>query len=129
MKDFDLWNRLKKNIDLDIHFIPKNIKEGDIWWCSIGLNVGSEQDGGGDTFERPVLILKKYTKRNFLCLPITSKHKDGSYYYKIPNNIGSAYFAILFQAKVMDRNRFKRFIVSLLRSELRQIVEAYKGLI
>ena len=39
-------------------------KEGEIWWCSIGLNVGDEEYGKGPFFQRPVLIFKKFTKNS-----------------------------------------------------------------
>ena len=57
-KDFDKWNELKKKIDTreDIEENEIFIKNRQIWWCSIGLNVGSEQNGHGEVFERPVLV-------------------------------------------------------------------------
>jgi mRNA interferase MazF len=56
-KDFRKWHFRKKLVHES-----KNIPyfyEREIWWCSIGLNVGYEQDGKNDNFERPVLVLKK----------------------------------------------------------------------
>ncbi|MFA7252782.1 MAG: hypothetical protein WC027_02910 [Candidatus Paceibacterota bacterium] len=52
-KDFDRWNGLKKKVDADFSDIYIQIRQ--IWWCSIGLNVGSEQNGHGENFERPVI--------------------------------------------------------------------------
>ncbi len=39
-KDFDGWIKIKK----EIHFKGsiRTIKEGEIWWCKIGENVGKE---------------------------------------------------------------------------------------
>jgi hypothetical protein len=42
-KDFDGWNKDKKNINNE--GTHKFYKAKEIWWCSLGLNVGFEQDG------------------------------------------------------------------------------------
>ncbi|MFA5871014.1 MAG: hypothetical protein WC842_03995 [Candidatus Paceibacterota bacterium] len=55
-KDFDSWNIQKKKINTREKVIFCNIRE--IWWCSLGVNIGSEEDGKNELFERPVLILK-----------------------------------------------------------------------
>lgn len=40
-------------------------KQGDIWWCSIGMNLGEEIFGKGKKFTRPVLVFKKFTSNSF----------------------------------------------------------------
>ncbi len=52
-------------------------KEGEIWWCSIGMNVGTEIFGKGRRFTRPVLVFKKFGSYSFLGIPITSQEKEG----------------------------------------------------
>lgn len=42
--------------------------EREIWWCSLGVNIGFEQDGTNDLFERPVLVIKKIQPRRALGL-------------------------------------------------------------
>lgn len=71
------------------HFIPliiviingNDYKEREIWWCRIGVNVGHEEDGKGEDFHRPVLIVKKFNKRLFWGVPATTKIKDDSHYF------------------------------------------------
>ena len=77
-KDFDGWIKLKKKL----HYGGKVrvIKSGEIWWCAIGENVGSEICGKGEIFARPVLILRKLSKFNFIGVPLTSKNHKGSWY-------------------------------------------------
>ena len=77
-KDFDGWIKLKAKI----HYsgVLHSIKDGDIWWCAIGENVGSEINGKSETFARPVLIIKKLTKYNFIGVPLTTKKHEGSWY-------------------------------------------------
>ncbi len=57
MKDFDTWNNLKKGVNAGK---GKLYKERDIWWCSLGVNVGFEQDGTGNSYERPVVVLRGF---------------------------------------------------------------------
>ncbi len=45
-------------------------KQGDIWWCSLGINIGEEMFGKGARFTRPVLVFRKFTSNSFLGLPI-----------------------------------------------------------
>lgn len=56
-KDFDNWTQIKKGLDTE-HKIPF-FNEREIWWCSLGVNIGYEIYGKGYVFSRPVLILKK----------------------------------------------------------------------
>ena len=55
MKDFYAWN--EKKICLDQSKKYRHPREQEIWWCSIGLNVGTEIYGKGEDFARPVLII------------------------------------------------------------------------
>jgi len=43
-KNFDSWNEPKKLLHTSVKS-NRLFHEGDIWWCSVGLNIGSEQDG------------------------------------------------------------------------------------
>lgn len=56
------------------------MREGEIWWSAIGENVGSEICGKGKTFARPVLIVRKLGKFNFIGVPLTSKYHTGTWY-------------------------------------------------
>ena len=68
MKNFEEWNTIKQKIDKATH-IPPRINEGEVWWVSIGLNVGSEIYGKNKDFARPVVILKKLNKKMYLVAP------------------------------------------------------------
>ncbi len=41
IKDFDSWNNEKQNIE---KYFPNEISfhEKEIWWCSIGINIGDD---------------------------------------------------------------------------------------
>lgn len=55
-KNFDKWNGEKKRVNIrDENTL---FHEREVWWCSLGVNIGFEQDGKNDIFERPVLIIR-----------------------------------------------------------------------
>lgn len=43
MKNYDQWNNLKKQLE-ERKEMP-SFHEGDVWWCSLGVNIGQEIDG------------------------------------------------------------------------------------
>ena len=81
MQDMDAWNTLKKQ--LTVCTSTKLFREQEIWWCSIGLNVGYEVYGKGLAFTRPVLIFKKRSRHTFLGIPMTTKLKERGDYHRI----------------------------------------------
>ncbi len=79
-------------------------KEGEIWWCHVGMNIGVEIYGKGPKFTRPVLILKKFNADSFLGIPLTSRNKVSDWY------VPAIYAehkdsAALNQARVFDAKR------------------------
>ena len=123
-KDFEQWNKRKRFLnssDFSIYFY-----EREIWWCSIGTNIGFEQDGKGNEFARPVLVLKKYNKNVFIGIPLTTAKRNGKYYYSFPflNNISTA---ILSQIRLFDSKRLLRKMGRISKNdyvELRQQLRA-----
>jgi len=75
-KDFDDWNEVKKGIE-KLQYRP-HFREKEIWWCCVGVNIGSEQDGKGKGYMRPVLILKKTSYRTFIGISITKTLREDS---------------------------------------------------
>jgi mRNA interferase MazF len=71
IKDFDKWNAYQKT--LDKQEFEGFCREREVWWCALGVNIGSEQDGKNNGFERPTLILKKISDELLLVAPFTSK--------------------------------------------------------
>ena len=77
----------------------------EIWWCSLGVNVGFEQDGKGENFGRPVIVFRKFNKEVFWGVPLTTREKGGKFY--LPVNIGDnePRKAILSQLRLLDAKR------------------------
>ena len=94
MKDFDQWNNIKKEthkrITDDVYF-----KEREVWWVRLGVNIGFEQDGTGEQYARPVVVIKKYNPEVFLIVPLSTTGKRGKYYFSIGNIDGKEAVAIL----------------------------------
>lgn len=123
-KDFDTWNKLKKEIESNPVKIFANRRE--IWWCSFGLNVGTELCGKNEFFERPVLIIKVFNKNTIKVAPLTSKEKEGKYYFTLDfNNIKS--YASLSQVKTISTKRLSRKISRLDIKQFEELVIAYKN--
>jgi len=95
-------------------------KEGEIWWCSIGMNVGVEVYGKGRKFERPVLIFKKLDGDSFLGLPLTSKFKMGTWYVPVRSG-GTNGTVLLAQARVFDARRLIKKIGTLSIEDLSDV--------
>ena len=81
IKRFSQWLNLKSKI----HFKSQTplFKEGEVWWCAIGENVGTEINGKSAQFSRPVYVLQKLNRYSALVVPATSKIKVGAWYYEI----------------------------------------------
>ena len=86
-KDFDNWDRKKKVINEETPALFYHQRE--IWWCSLGINVGFEIDGTGDNFDRPILVLKGFNKNTFLGLALTGRKKEGKYFLSWRNRESS----------------------------------------
>ena|SRR3989344_6518846 len=96
------WFKLKSKLGVKETTIL--FREREIWWCSIGINIGDEQNGKNESFNRPVLILRKITKTSFVGLPMTSKSKIGSWYVPITLH-GKISIILLHQVRLWDSRR------------------------
>ena len=100
---FDEWNNLKKNLDNKEKII--DFYQGNIYFMSIGKNIGHEVYGKEKLFLRPVLVYKKLTKSTFLGIPLTSKEKEGSYFFPFSYKKGKKSVAMFHQMRVFDIKR------------------------
>lgn len=124
-KDFDAWNKEKKRIHERTS--EKLFHEREIWWCSLGVNVGFEQDGTNDLFERPVLVVKKFNREVLWVLPLTRTDKQNPYY--IPISVGDRNSTvILSQLRLISAKRLQRYMQKLPKGQFNQVVAAVQGL-
>jgi mRNA interferase MazF len=108
IKRFKVWARLKRKIN-DSVSIPSGYKERDVWWVAVGHKVGVEEDGKGEFFNRPVLIVKGFSKYQFWGVPLSTTKKTGKYYHPFVMN-GKVSTALLSQLRVFDTRRFINII-------------------
>lgn len=104
IKKFKAWAKLKRKIQ-DSKNIPSGYKEREIWWVSLGHNIGVEEDGKNENFDRPVLIIKGFSKYQFWGVPLSTTDKVGPYYHPIVVN-GNVSKVLLSQLRVLDTKRF-----------------------
>lgn len=102
-KDFDSWNKNKKRIHSENE--NKFYHEREIWWCALGTNIGFEQDGTGKAGERPVLVLKGFSKHVCLVIPLTTSEKKNPYHVTLGEIAGRKAFAIVSQLRLVDTKR------------------------
>ena len=120
-KDFGKWHREKETINektSSVFFV-----ESEVWICSLGANVGSEQDGKGDLFVRPVVILKKFNGSVFWGIPLTHARKVGMLYFNLTAELGG--FAILSQIRLLDAKRLHYKLASLSTERFALLKDAF----
>ena len=125
-KNFDEWNELKKKIDnknIELKFSVRNI-----YLMSVGQNVGYETFGKGEEFLRPVLVYKKLSKETFIGIPLTSKQKEGSYYFSF-NFKGKTSIAMFNQIRVFDIRREKVFYGRISQNTFDNLKKKFLGFI
>ena len=111
---------------ISIHQKEKNpfYKEREIWWSQFGQNIGDEENGKGQNFMRPVIIVRKYNKNLALVLPTSSKVKNNPYYYKI-NYKNTDYSVLLSQSRTIDTKRLKNKIADLPTNDFKKLQIAF----
>jgi mRNA interferase MazF len=124
-KDFDTWNLFKKELDVSKN---KLFREKEIWWCSVGVNVGSEQHSLTADFSRPVLVFKKWSSNTFWGIPLTTKIKDLEFRYEF--YIGEIHNqALITQMRCFDSKRLIRRLETMDDVLFREIQELLVGYI
>lgn len=125
-KDYDKWNKRKKEIDDGkINFYH----ERDIRWCSLGINIGFEQDGTNTEYSRPVLILKGFSRQVCIILPLTSSKKKNKFHFSIGIVEDREAFVILSQIRLIDVKRLGRRLSVLDKEKFEEIRKAVRDLI
>ena len=105
--NFVKWASLKEQI----HFLKDentlHCKEREIWWASLGINIGKEEDGKNANFERPVLVLKRVNKYTIIIVPCSSKIRNDVWRYKIVLN-HKPMSVLIFQIRLISSKRLIR---------------------
>lgn len=105
-KEFKRWGQNKEALHENSKVTFYKVRE--VWWCAIGINIGSEQDGTGKNFDRPVLIVKDLNQKIFFGVPLTGHERYGKHYFYIGKTNHLHTSALLSQARVWDSKRLIR---------------------
>ncbi len=119
--DFDKWNGIKKNLnarEVNSVLFPQL---GEIWMCALGKNIGREQNGGGQNFSRPMLVIKKFNNEIFWVLPLSTKQKKIDFYYNFIDKNNQNVSIVISQIRLMHIKRFERKLYDMKMSAVIEI--------
>lgn len=126
-KDFDGWNKNKKSIDSRQK--SPFCHERELWWCTLGMNIGFEQDGSDIEYRRPVLILKGLSKQTCLVIPLTTSSHEHKLRPSVGLVDGKMACALLSQIRVIDTKRLVRKIGNLDKQTFDDIRKTVKDML
>jgi mRNA-degrading endonuclease toxin of MazEF toxin-antitoxin module len=118
MKNYDQWNNYKKQLEERTN-VP-SFHERDVWWCSLGVNIGQEIDGKNANAERPVCIVKKFGRSSFFGLPLSSNIKTAPYRYLVTLENGKS-AVLIDQGRTMSAKRLQRRFGRMKRTDFRDL--------
>jgi len=124
---FHRWTVLK----IQLHTSPQReiyFREKEIWWASLGCNIGFEQDGKHNRFERPILVLRKFNKHTLWSLPFTSRNKTCKYYYQLEYK-GRNSAIILSQLRLISSKRLLRKVGIVSKEHFEEVKKRIKDLL
>jgi len=124
---FDNWCGTKK----ETHFlrIAKKYRTRDIWWVNLGVNIGNEEDGKGELYLRPVVIVTGLSATTCLVAPLTTSDNIHKFRIDVGDVDGKQAKAIISQIKVLDTKRFVEKVGFVSKEKFEDIRKAVKNLI
>lgn len=124
-KNFDIWNIKKKQIDKEE---PRLYTVREVWWCRLGVNIGSEQDGNGEEFLRPVVIVRGFGPNVCMVIPLTTSSHQHPLRVPLGEIKGKLASALLSQIRVIDTRRLVEKIGFLNKENFPQLRKAVRNL-
>ena len=125
-KDFDKWNKVKKKTNAEEQRLY-TVRE--IWWCQLGVNIGTEQDGSGERFLRPAIILRGFGHDACLVIPLTTSTREHQLRVSVGAVEGRSARANLSQIRVIDTRRLVEKIGFLEKELFTNIRKTARGLL
>ena len=98
-----------------------------MWWVHMGENVGSEVDGEGDSFTRPIVVYRKLGSYTLLAVPTSTKAKTGTWYVSFRHK-GVDEVALLSQIRVISFKRLKEKVGALDDADMERIRKGFRTL-
>lgn len=119
-KDFEGWHAREYMID-SRKKVPI-CKTGQVWWCSLGVNIGSEEDGKNKLFERPVIILHKVNRKIVWIVPLSSSIHNNKYRVNLKTLKSQV---IISQIRAISTKRLLRRICEIQNEEMTVVTEKF----
>ncbi len=126
IKRFLEWIGLKEKLDSIIHKAPY-VSEGEIWWASIGENVGAEINGKSLDFSRPIVIFRKLAHGFYFVVPLTTQIRNGSWYVNFMEK-DKLVCACLHQVRTIDYRRLRNRLGELDMDDFEKIKIGFRKL-
>lgn len=101
--NFDKWNIRKRQLHRCSAIVL--FHERELWWCSVGINIGHEENGKGVNFVRPVVVFRKFNREVFWGVPVTTKLRSEKYYVSISVGDDLRRQAKISQLRLLDARR------------------------
>ncbi len=98
----------------------------EVWWCRLGVNIGSEHNGSGEFFLRPVVIIRGFVANTCMVVPLTTSPKQHPLRIPVGTIQGKAAVAILSQIHVVDTRRLVEKIGFLKKEMFGQLRKAVR---
>jgi len=127
-KDYSLWTPTKIEINNKQDKII-GYKERDIWLSNIGENIGFEEDGKGEKFVRPVLILKKFNENICHIIPLSTTNKRDKFHFAFDGKTRKTSTAILSQSKTIDTARLIKKIGIISKNDFEKLKKNFINLL
>jgi mRNA interferase MazF len=109
VKRFLEWIKIKEKIHEEK--LSPTFEEREIWWAVLGENIGHEENGRGDDFVRPFIVVRKFNKELLFGVPCSSVVKENKYYFKIVVQAGNfKTAAMLSQARSISSKRLLKVV-------------------
>jgi len=117
----DFWKWHKKKSDLHENKVRLHFHERDVWFTSVGANIGYEQDGKGDEFLRPIVVLKKFNNETLWGVFTTKQKKIGKYYFEFEYVKDDTTTGNISQLRLIDSKRLKYKIGSMSEKDFAEL--------
>jgi mRNA interferase MazF len=126
LKNFYEWIELKVKLNFSDQK-PPNVYPGELWWASLGKNVGFEINGKSELFTRPVIVLKRFAPGFYFVIPVTTQNRRGTWYVSFVQG-SKTMVACLQQARSLDYRRLYSRLGSLDDADFHRVKDGFWNL-
>lgn len=122
-KQFERWAEVARMLDAGEKSF--NFHNGEIYWCSVGVNIGAEECGKGFMYCRPVLIFHKINNRLFRGILFTTTPQENDKYTEIVKIDGEISYALITQINTYSVKRLGSKMCDLPEEIYRNIIRKF----